>query len=121
MLNDEIDNGEYLFRGIVVQNWDFENDRPTSATFKDSKGVSVDREGGRLEADCIEMLKSVNNFFAICKVLTKDVRDLNAVVFCKPIKGNNYHSEIHDSNERIQMRGKKPRMIREKSLVIYRR
>lgn len=121
MLNSEIEDNEYLYRGVVTQNWDFENDRPTSATYKDSQGVSVDRDGGRNGHDCIEKLKSVNDFHAICKVMTKDIRDLDAVVFYKPITDNNYHSEIHDSNERIQMRGKKPSKIREKSTVVYKK
>ncbi|TRX45784.1 hypothetical protein FNH22_31410 [Fulvivirga sp. M361] len=121
MLNDEIEDSEFLFRGVVTQNWDFENDRPTSATFKDSKGVSVDRDGGRDDKDCIDKIKTVNDFHAICKVMTKDVRDLDAVVFYKPVPENDYHSEIHDSNERIQMKGKKPSKIRERSIVVYKK
>lgn len=121
MLKDEIEDDEFLYRGIVTQNWDFENDRPTSATFKDSKGVSVDRDGGRKEKNCIAKLISVKDFHAICKVKTKDVRGLDAVVFYRPTPGNDFHSEIHDSKERIQMRGKKPSKIREKSLVVYKK
>lgn len=121
MFNSEIEDSEFLYRGVVVQNWDFENDRPTSATFKDSKGVSVDRDGGRKESDCITKLNSVNDFHAICKVQTKDVRDLDAIVIYKPVPENDFHSEIHDSTERIQMRGKKPSKIREKSIVVYKK
>jgi len=121
MLNDKIEDNEFLYRGVVIQFWDFENDRPTSATYKDSNGVSVDRDGNREEKDCIDKLKNFNDFHAICKVLTRDVRDLNAIVLYKPIPDNDYHSEIHDSNERIQMRGKKPSIIREKSMVGYKK
>ncbi|MDN5202854.1 hypothetical protein QQ008_15800 [Fulvivirgaceae bacterium BMA10] len=121
MLEDEVGDREFLFRGIVINSWDFENDRPSSATFKDSKGVSVDRDGGRTEEDCINHLKKVKDFHAICKVLTMDVRELNALVLYKPISENIYHSEIHDSTERITLRGKKPNRIRERSLVVYKK
>ncbi|MEX2567938.1 MAG: hypothetical protein WD431_18470 [Cyclobacteriaceae bacterium] len=119
MLNEEVDDNEFLFRGVVDKNWDFENDRPTSATFKDSKGVSVDRDGGRTEKECINKINLVADFHAVCKVRTKDVRKLSAIVLYKPIDENKFHSEIHDSLERIQMRGKKPSRIREKSIVVF--
>jgi len=61
MLNDEIEDSEFLYRGVVTQNRDFENDRPTSATFKDSKGVSVDRDGGREDKYCVNHLKTEQN------------------------------------------------------------
>ena len=34
----DFEEDEYLYRGILEVFWDFENDRPTSAIFKDSKG-----------------------------------------------------------------------------------
>ncbi len=120
MLNEEISDREYLYRGVIELNWDFDNDRPSSATFKDSKGVSVDRDGERLESDCIKSLLNSKNFFAVCKVLTSEVRKLNALVLYKPVLPSNpYHSEIHDSEERVQMRGKKPNKIRDRSIVVF--
>ena len=47
MLNDNIENSEYLYRRVISNPsyWDVENGRgrPTSAVFKDSFGMSVDR------------------------------------------------------------------------------
>lgn len=119
MLSEEIGGDEFLYRGIVIQNWDFENDRPSSATFKDSQGTSVDRSADRNDYECIEKLLQKRNFVAICKVLTKDVRDIEAVAIYKPELENIFHSEIHDSKERVQLRGKKPNKIRDKSKVVY--
>ncbi len=51
-----IADDEYLYRGIIQLNWDYENNRPSSATFKDSKGVSVDRDSYRHEKECIDFL-----------------------------------------------------------------
>ncbi|MCH6199595.1 hypothetical protein MMU07_08395 [Aquiflexum sp. LQ15W] len=122
MFNENIDDNEFLFRGVVNVNWDFENDRPSSATFKDSFGVSVDRDGGRSQSECVSELLSKKNFIAICKVLTYDVREIGAIVKYLPIIPDNvYHSEIHDSIEVIQLKGKKPNKIRDKSLTVFKK
>ena len=109
----------FLYRGIIELNWDFENNRPSSATYKDSKGVSVDRDNFRQEKECLDFLLSKKVFFAVCKVQTKEVRELNAITKYLPVDDNEFHSEIHDSEERIQMRGKKPKKIRDASEVVY--
>jgi len=118
---EEVLENEYLYRGVIELNWDFERQRVTSAAFKDSQGVSVDRQHTRSYRQCIDFLNRSTTFFAICKVQTKDVLELNALVKYLPIEGNPYHSEIHDSKERIQMRGAKPKRIREKSEIVYKR
>lgn len=120
-LNPIIEDDEYLYRGIIDLNWDYENNRPSSATFKDSRGVSVDREGGRREESCISALSTKKDFFAICKVITRKVRELNALVKYVPIEDNQYHSEIHDSEERIQLRGSKPKKIRDNAIIIFKK
>lgn len=100
-LNSYIDDDEFLYRGVIDAFWDYENSRPSSAAFKDSKGVSVDRDGYRELEDCINFLKSKKDFIAICKVKTDKVRVLQAVVKHMPVDDNIYHSEIHDSEVRI--------------------
>jgi len=118
-LNNPINDNEFLYRGIIEINWDFQNNRPSSATFKDSKGVSVDREADRTEKECIDFLKSSKDFFSICKVKAESVRNRNAIIKYLPVENNIYHSEIHDSEERVQMRGSKPKRIRDESMVVY--
>jgi hypothetical protein len=49
LLSPEFSDAENLFREVIENNWDYEENRPSSAIFKDSKGVSVDRDGGRTE------------------------------------------------------------------------
>lgn len=118
-MDNTISDDEFLYRGVIELNWDYENNRPSSATFKDSKGVSVDRDNFRQEKDCVGFLISKRDFFAVCKVQTKKVLELNAITKYLPVSDNEFHSEIHDSNERIQMRGKKPKKIRDASKVVY--
>ncbi len=119
--SETIDDKEFLYRGIIELNWDYTNDRPSSATFKDSKGVSVDRDAQRSETECIDFLRNNKDFFAICKVQTDQVKELKAIVKYLPIDNNIFHSEIHDSEERIQMRGSKPKKIRDASEVVYKK
>ena len=49
ILPDEISDAEMLYRSVPDKPnmWKPEFNRPSSALFKDSKGVSVDRDGGR--------------------------------------------------------------------------
>lgn len=121
MLPIEVGDGEYLYRGVVRSHWDFVNNRITSATFKDSGGVSVDRDGGRSEQACIEKILAVKDFKAVCKIQAANVRRNDALILYKPIEANIFHSEIHDSSERIQMRGKKPSNLNNEASLVYER
>lgn len=50
MLDDEVKDSERLYSAIKISIphvWKKDVNRPSSAAFKDSKGVSVDREGER--------------------------------------------------------------------------
>ncbi len=118
-MDNTISDEEFLYRGVIELNWDYENIRPSSAIYKDSKGVSVDRDNFRQEKECVDFILSKKAFFAVCKVLTKEVLELNAITKYLPVDDNEFHSEIHDSEERIQMRGKKPKRIRDVSKVVY--
>ncbi|MEA3445309.1 MAG: hypothetical protein U9R19_11370 [Bacteroidota bacterium] len=117
----DIDNKEYLYRGIIEKFWDYENNKPSSAIYKDSKGVSVDRDYNRNESDCIKKLIESKDFFAVCKIKKEKVVDNNAVVKYLPIDNNIYHSEIHDSEVKIQLKGSKPKKLRDNSFVVHKR
>ena len=119
MPNIEISDTEYLYRGIVDANWDYERNRPSSATFKDSFGVSVNRDDHRDENLCVQELLEIRNFKGICKILTSAVREIGAVAFYKPIPLNIYHSEIHSSVDIIQIKGKKAKDLRTESELVY--
>jgi hypothetical protein len=118
-LEEEISDNEFLFRGIIEKFWDYSQNRPSSAAFKDSKGVSVDRSAFRDDRDCINHLYSKRSFFAVSKIKAKAVRDLNALVLYLPEDNNIYHSEIHDSKERVKMRGSKPKKLRDNSKALF--
>ena len=47
-MEEKIDSEETLYRAVLpVIVWDEENGKFSTALFKDDKGVSVDRQGGR--------------------------------------------------------------------------
>lgn len=115
----DISNDEFLYRGIIESFWDYENDRPSSAIYKDSKGVSVDREYHREEKVCIDNLLDVKPFFSICKIKKEKVLICNAITKYLPTEDNIYHSEIHDSEESIKIRGGKAKKLRDASHIVY--
>lgn len=112
-MNDVISDDELLFRGVIEKFWDYEKNRPSSAIFKDSKGVSVDRSYDRTEAECLHFLKNKRDFFKVCSIKTADVRKNQAVALYKKLPDNIYHSEIHDSLEKIEIRGSKAKKLRD--------
>lgn len=118
-LSPEFSDQENLFRGVIDLNWDYELNRPSSATFKDSQGASVDRDGGRTDEECTLFLLSKRTFKAIVKFSVADVKNIGAILIYMPLDDNIYHTEIHDSSSRAQLRGSKPTKLRDKSTVIH--
>ena len=101
--SQDFKNTESLLRGINKQPnfWDSEENRPTSAAFKDKKGVSVNRTGENKQY-YVQSLECLKN--KLGERLRSSV-ELN-VDFCIelglhlkycPLDDNIYHSEIHKS------------------------
>lgn len=121
-MNDYFEDNEVLFRCVKGSNpvlWDDEYDRPTSAVFKDSKGLSVDRDGKRDKKDII---KSFNNKFdnikAIVSVNAGYCKGLPVHLKYKPTD-NKYHSEIHESENEITIKYKKLKKLSEDCIIEY--
>ena len=121
MLNSKIEDEECLYRGVIVHPnyWDIEKDRPSSAIFKDSKGVSVDRDGGREEQVAIKALITKLSLKAVVKIHALKCRELNAFLIPKAEPDNIYHAEIHDSENKIEIGGSKAKKLRDSSIVVY--
>lgn len=120
LLDEQFNPDESLYRGVVKANWDYEKARPSSATFKDSNGISVDRDGGRSESECIESLLANRRWKAIAKVTVQDVLDVSAIVIYKPVVPKNiFHSEIHDSTSKLALPQSKSKKLRDLSTEVY--
>lgn len=108
--NDFKDNNEKLYRAIIPIDafWDEENNRPTSGAFKDNKGLSVDRQGNRNNIEAVQtLLKSKRQDSKIVSINIQDCKSVPVFPIYKPLNDNVYHSEIHDSQEKIGISGSK--------------
>ena len=120
MLPSEIDSGEFLYRGVLENQWDQQKNRPSSAAYKDSCGVSVNRDALiRDLQSSINALLGIKPFKAVCRVMERKVRESGALTKYLPVPENVYHCEIHDSEEKISLSASKARKVRDSSEVVY--
>ncbi len=115
MPEQPIKDNEELYRGIVNSPdfWPIGLDRPSTALFKDSKGVSVDRDGQRDELEIRKTLCANKEFKALAKITAIKCRQAETHPVPKRIPENFFHAEIHDSPNQIQIkaRGKLKKLI----------
>lgn len=119
MLPLEISDEENLYRGITKQPqlWKMAQDRPSSAAFKDSKGVSVDREGYRGEAELVDSLNSRFELRAIVFVNAGYCRRIETSPIAKPLDDNPYHAEIHNI-DRVELTASKAKKLARGCVVV---
>jgi hypothetical protein len=90
---------EKLFRGVHPNNWKESEGRPTSACFKDSKGVSVNRALNDEASSFMHLNNSIIvgniNAKAIVSVYYYNCTEIGVDVIYSPQADNPYHSEIH--------------------------
>jgi hypothetical protein len=118
-MGDNFNEDESFFRGIHKDQCDPSIGKVFSSAFKDSLGVSVDRSDERNDQECVTLLRSRRNFFAVAKVTVTDVVACEAHPKYCPIDENEYHSEIHDTNESVSLNTKKARCVSGKSNLVF--
>ena len=99
LLSEDIQDNEQLYRAIKRSKPDWLDGKniPTSAMFKDENGVSVDRDGGRNEADVIDFMKNGKLFprvKGIARISANDCFSCGADVKADPSKDNPYRANI---------------------------
>lgn len=121
MNSDFIDDEEQLFRCIknIPNWWKSKFNRPSSAAFKDSKGVSVDRSGGRTNEAVVKEYKRKFDLKAVVSVTAGRCRELNTYPVPKPTRKNSHHAEIHDSPYKVQLSGGKARELSKAVKIDY--
>jgi hypothetical protein len=98
---------ETLLRGVNKNPnfWNNERNRPTSAIFKDSKGISVNRTGENKKyyIKSLELLKSNlnENIRTVVEIEVNYCKELELYLKYLPVENNIYHSEIHKSENQI--------------------
>ncbi|MCZ9892874.1 hypothetical protein OFR29_11365 [Brachyspira hyodysenteriae] len=118
--NDE----EILYRKIYPASifWDNEHNRPSSAAYKDKKGLSVDRLGDREENEVIDsFIKRFGDdkVKSVVKVSVGICKQLELYPIDKPSFNNKYHAEIHDSKTRIEISQSKAKKLAENVHIVY--
>lgn len=115
---------EKLFRKVLnhPNYWKKDTNRPSSAAFKDSKGVSVDRDGQRDKVTIIETMKEnlgEDNMKAIIYVEASHCLNLEASVVADPVEGNEFHALIVDSSIKLDLTKSKARRLAENSSIVF--
>jgi hypothetical protein len=105
---------EKLFRAVTLKPifWNETLQRPSSALFRDSRGVSVNRsfqEGDKAVRHIIKEFK--NNLRAVAYVSVQDCLDANVLVLYTPTETNIYHSELHDSVDKVELSRSKAKKL----------
>lgn len=120
MLSLKIDDLEILYRAIPNNScmWKFDVNRPSSAVFKDERGVSVDRDGGRKEHQVVEDFNNRMSGRGLVSILAKTCREIGTEPLAKPLKDNIYHREIYDSSGSPQIGRSKLKKMSEAAKVV---
>ena len=121
-MDDNFALDERLYRGLHSM-WIEEDNSVSSAAFKDSGGVSADRDGGREEKNCIDrMVGALPNITGIGRLSCGEVEDCGAYPKYLPVEGNEFHSEIHDSAEQVQIKSRsKSRKLASKCQIVFKK
>lgn len=102
-MNKTVVRNEILYRMVKRSQPDTidKYGKPTSALFKDDKGVSVDRDGGRDESEVIDRFK--HDFGPRFKGLVRVGADVCIDNDMAVIPDHDYHAEIFDDFEKTPL------------------
>ncbi len=108
-INSNFEDDENLYRAIRLNQLD-EDGNVSMAALKGNPGLSVERGNYRLDDKVVlDMKKRFEG--KIAKITVGDCRKANAHVVYKPSKLSEYHSEIHDSKDKIELSISKRRKL----------
>jgi hypothetical protein len=101
-MDNTLDDAEKLYRAVYPPShpglfWK-KDGRISPSAFADPKGLSVERGYYRKSEEIVEKMKKI---FSGCIISLSvcNCRDVDAVVKYLPSKDNNYHSEVHGSDD----------------------
>lgn len=131
-MNNNVLPNENLFRYVLKKFPDFwktKDNRPTSASLKCAKGISVDRDGGRTTDQIVNTFKSrLNNepiravfFFSAgrCSEIPTYIQPDPIEDNENPEKNNPFHANILDSETTIELDSKKAKQLANMAVVVY--
>ena len=105
---NKIEDYEFLYRVVRNSYPDaFVNGKPTAALFMDSDGASVEHDGGRSEevivAACRSRFGRRDDYKTAVKLTAGECRSVST--YPNPVRNhkNEYHAEIHDSAQVVEI------------------
>lgn len=126
------DEDEYFYRAVSwnPDMWKPTEGRPSSAVFKDSGGMSVDRQNGRAEAACIQFLldsreQDHKETRAIVAFTGRVAREAGTYLKITPRKNeageiiNPHHCEITQTADLNTLTPKMAKKIRDNSVLVH--
>lgn len=117
-MKNEIEDHESFFRVIRPREayphlW--KGERPSSAAFKDAKGLSVNRsDDDKLRS--LENLKHLQGMVA--EVSCKSCKEVEIVAYYKPEENNVFHSELHGSKEKVELTSGQARHLAKAACIL---
>lgn len=122
MLDPEIKNSERLYKAIkktIPNQWSNKRNGPSSAAFKDSKGLSVDRAGSRPINSIVSDFQSRFEIRSVISVTAGECRNHKTYPKYAPLSDNIYHSEIHRSSDIITLTAGQARKLSKLARIDY--
>lgn len=117
MLPTEISDLEILFKAIKPIEHLWKEGVPSSAAFKDSKGLSVDRDGGRSKSECIKALQEKIGTKAIVSFTAGGCRSIGVFPIAKPLSDNPFHAEVHKNVSEVQLTSSQAKKLRDIAIL----
>ncbi|MCM3054250.1 hypothetical protein [Caldibacillus thermoamylovorans] len=123
-LNPKIDENEFLYRAIkksIPNRWDIEKNRPSSALFKESKGVSVDRDGNRNKREIVtSFLERFGHteLKAIVNIRAGRCYEKDCSILYRPLDDNPFHAEIHNGNGKVELTKGQARFLAKNCTIV---
>ena len=122
MRNDVVEDSEVLYRAVVNKPdfWKKDTGGPSSALFKDSKGCSVDRDGGRSDEELIRLWQSKRGRrdSGLVSLTALQCREADTFPKPDPIMENPYHALILNSPSEITITRSKARRLAKMARII---
>lgn len=87
----------------------------SSAAFKDSNGLSVNRTGDNTLSEAVEIINASPLIGTIVYVTVPDCYDVEATIIYAPIENNVYHSEIHRSQDIAPLNKRQAKRLAERA------
>lgn len=117
-LPDRIRNEEILYRAINPIQWNTIDNKLTSAVFKDTNGVSVDRMGDRTEGDIIRVYnRRFSRKWGLLNISAANCRIIGTEPTAKP-KFNPFHALILNNTGSKNIPKPKAKRLRDVSNII---